>query len=58
MLYIFTGINAERDTAAKKTPKEGEATTDGPGHQACCVVCLGDHCLLAVGTHSLSWDVM
>lgn len=58
MFHIFTGIDAERDTAADKTPKEGEAATDSPGHQACCVLCLGDHCMLAVGTHRLSWDVM
>lgn len=100
MLHIFTGIKAEWDTAAKKTPaggkkviynflklvshlqllifvyidnhitcseilpqsvslpKYGEATTNGPGQQACFVFCHCDHRLLAVGTQSLSRDVM
>lgn len=58
MLDVLTGINAERDATAKKTPKDSESGTDGPGHQARCVLRLGDHCLLAMGTHSLSRDVM
>jgi len=38
-------------------PKDGEATADGPGHQAVLVLDPGDHRLLAVGAHGLARDI-
>lgn len=57
MLHVLTRFHTEGDAAAKPAPGQGEAATDKPGQQTDTVVCLGDHCLLAVGTQHLAWDV-
>lgn len=43
VLHILTGINAERDTAAKTAPKDGEAAADSPGQQARFELRVGGH---------------
>lgn len=53
MLHIFAGVHAERDTAAEKTPKEEEESTNEPGQHSGCVFSLCDHRPLAAWTHSL-----
>lgn len=62
MSLFFPQINYIRTKACSNfqprklfLPKEGEAGTEQPGQRAWCVFYPGDHCLLAVGTHSLSW---
>lgn len=39
-------------------PKDGETAANGPGHQACFVLRVGGHSLMAVGTHRLSRDAL
>lgn len=58
VLHIFTGINAEWNTAAEEASKYGQTPTDEPRHESRGVLSAGGHSLLAVRAHSLSRDVM
>lgn len=58
VLHIFTGIDAEGNTAAEEASKYGQSTTDEPGHEARGALSAGGHSLLAVRAHSLSREVL